>query len=259
MTYYLLLWLGIIWCVLIYVLARFISTHFSSNIRQQYVKVIALLFAVAPVLYEYWIYIDFRGKCVGNSGFVRLNPVLVDTLFIDAHFNGRYEFLIAHKLKHLSIYDDKDGWLGWHANLSSYSDLSKIPICQNTESIFKGVTNLSKRITSSYQCLTHYEPTEAPLYEVTTGFYHSFDDYGWPVTKNKMYMDFNILLSNKNTNEVLTEYRGVSTPAGPIIDVISQWRPIRYSCAERTLGKQSYPANYLLRNFIDAAIVQQDS
>ena len=275
MTIILLIFLGVVWTALLVVIVSFFVKRYASKFPSQKIRKIftAGLIAVglSPLFYEYWLYYDFRNYCVGNSGMVLNNPVKTDAIVFEGNSYYLETLLWSEKVRHLVYTYPKKGSSLWPDEPRRFPEAEKdsnlgneLKPCFRKSVQIDGVSILPnehtrKSLLNGGICFGFRPKNLTPRYKVMA--YTNPELFRRSPSNEYRSHDKSLSLIDNLTGETVSEFRTVSTPVGPIMNLVwlfSTWN--KYSCTDYVLPekKRSYDYDYHLALFLDAVLLPLD-
>ena len=266
MTIILLMLLGVVWTALLVVLVSFISKRYVSKFPSRKAQKIFtsgfIALGLSPLLYEYWLYYDFKNYCVGNSGMVKYAPVQADTIIYEGYRYYLGEVLSNPAVKHVVFLPgegERTRFFDRYPARRSVNEACETKTVWFDRKPFYVDEATLKKLELKGICLHIRAPMKYPQYRLVTktrqdGWRDSYISRGHEV-------EYSLQLVDLKTHEVASEYRSVSAPVGPLVSFIPHWGWQRYSCSEDKFTVKFRPEgeSEILAQFIDKALLNTAS
>jgi hypothetical protein len=258
MTVTLLAILGLIWCLLLALVVRWLHGLNSRRYWRHAVLPVLSVVAMAPLLGEYLTYYDFRKYCDAHAGMVVNTPVVASELLVDLSSEFIPDVLVAKNVSsahwekqrnYSEPYYTKEEWAlhmreRWDERLKKYEQRRGIAGGMPDQCKWKYVSNPGnfdmvprprnlRVLSEKGVCIRLADKASSPRYLLTADIdYMRLSGnaiYTYRETVN--YTDSVIRLIDTHTGKIMSEYRNISTRTGPIFHTVRQ-RHNRYSCEE---------------------------
>ncbi|WP_262690325.1 hypothetical protein [Kordiimonas aestuarii] len=263
MTILLLFVLGVVWCLLLWVLLRWGAGFSEGRFWRAYVIPVLASLDVLPLFTEYLTYYDFQKYCDVHAGMVVNRPVVADALLVDAWYEFTVDIFRAQAVKTVFWEPrNNDGPIRFRDTAWKAIPEPNLATCQ-LKKLVNGA-KMNSYLETSYEalkaegiCLIPAHLNRVPRYQLVVKFnadrFIKTDEYlDTPNT-----IDSKLVLIDTYSGQTMSEYRNVSTPTGSLLKGVLGRHWSRYSCEEHTtlMGAMIWDKRLQVTEFLEKALL----
>lgn len=263
MTVTLLAILGLVWCLLLALIVRWLHRLNSRQYWRHAVLPVLSVVAMVPLLGEYLTYYDFRKYCDLHAGMVVNTPVETDKLLVVGWHEFVADVMRAKAVRNVVWENQRDGYPLKFVD-SSWEGLQapSISLCRNIKTLENG-ERMGSYLHFAYDdlltegiCLAPARQKLTPRFRFEMSFYPDrfMRQNGYMTTRNTV--DSRMLLIDTQSGRVMSEYRNISTPTGSFLNGLMGRYWSRYSCEEHSTwaGAMIWDKRLQVTEFLDRAL-----
>ncbi|MCJ9427812.1 hypothetical protein [Kordiimonas marina] len=276
MTFWLLLVAGVLWGILVFLVARFVAHTRLSRIVPFIVPIVALIGAY-PLVSEYWAYASFQDWCSTHAGWSRFKPVTADTILLEARGIDIKNALLAQTVRNVLFRNFPAAENGENSLLGIEKPKNQLPeqgeVCQPKIVRSEGKVldaygpysrygltayGLALQLRKRHICLSFEGDFDEPQFRVhlwrSPGAWYKKTDQ--PPSVDRVFQLF-----DAQSGELLSEYKFATGPHGWLIKSIwpNSWP--RYNCGAQAFHSGPFEGrwNGSLTWFLEKALLPKQS